>query len=419
MDINSIFKRLDDQGVKEYIRLGGLAYPFMNLNTPEDLQKQVDRFTKMQNEDPNVNIYGAYRSDKLVGGMQLQDFTLNYDGVQINAGGVGFVAVDLLHKKERIAKDIISYFIDHYRKQKVTLLMLYPFRADFYKQMGFGYGTKMNQYKIKPAALPKVGFKGHLDYLTEQDKAAWVECYNRFAAKTHGMIQRTNIEISNMFAPGKTTVVYRQDDKIEGYISFLFRKASEVNGLKNDIIIREFVYHNLEVFHQLLNFLHTQFDQIERIVMNTQDEYFHYLLKDPRDGSDNNFAPIYEQTNLQGIGLMYRIVDNEEFFRQVEGHNFNNETLKLKLNIIDTFVAENNKPIVIEFKDGRPLTANDAGYEAEISMDISDFSAMVMGCVEFRALLRLGIASISNAAYIDAVNNLFRTKEKPICTTTF
>lgn len=419
MEINSQFKKLDEQGIVEYVRLGGLAYPFMNLNTPEDLQKQADRCIKIQNEDPDANIYGAYRNDKLVGGMQLQDFTMNFDGVQIKAGGVGFVTVDLLHKKERIAKDIVSYFIDHYRQHKVAVAMLYPFRPDFYKQMGFGYGTKMNQYRIKPDTLPKVQYKENISYLTEQDKDEWIDCYNRFAAKSHGMIKRTNIEVSNIFAPGKTTVVYKQGEKIEGYLSFFFKEACEVNHFKNDIIVREFVHHNLEAFYQLLNFLHTQFDQIDRIVINTQDEYFHYLLNDPRDGSSNNFAPIYEQSNLQGIGLMYRIIDTVEFFSQVAEHNFNNENIKLKLNIVDSFVDENNKPLIVEFRNGKPFVVGGINYDAEISMGISDFSAMAMGCVEFRALMRLGLAEINDKSYAETVNNLFRTKDKPICTTTF
>jgi predicted acetyltransferase len=419
MVINSHFKKLGEQEIVQFIRLGGLAYPFMNLNTSEDLQKQADRYIKIQKEDPDANIYGAYRDDKLVGGMQLQDFTMNFEGVQIKAGGVGFVAVDLLHKKERIAKDIISYFIDHYRQRKVTMAMLYPFRPDFYKQMGFGYGTKMNQYKIKPDTLPKVEQKENIHYLTEQDKDGLIDCYNRFAANSHGMIKRTNIEVSNIFAPGKTTIIYKQDGKIEGYLSFLFKKASEVHPLKNDIIVREFVHHNLEAFYQLLNFLHTQFDQIERIVINTQDEYFHYLLNDPRDGSSNNFAPIYEQSNLQGVGLMYRIIDTVEFFKQTAEHNFNNENIKLKLNIVDSFVEENSKPIVVEFKNGKPLLVGGINYDAEVTMDISNFSAMAMGCVEFRALLKLGLAEISSRSYAENVNNLFRTKDKPVCTTTF
>jgi predicted acetyltransferase len=419
MVTNSLFKKLSEEEIVDFIKIGGLAYPFMNIITPEDLQKQADRYKKIQSEDPNATIYGAFRDDKLVGGMMLHDFSMNFADVQIKAGGVGFVAVDLLHKKERIAKDIISYFIDHYRQSKVAVAMLYPFRPDFYKQMGFGFGTKMNQYKIKPNTLPKASHKENIHYLTEQDEDGLINCYNVFANKTHGMIARTNAEISNIYAPGKTTVIYKQGENVEGYVSFFFKKVGEQNAMKNDIIVKELIYLNLEVFKQLLNFLHTQFDQINRIIINTQDEYFHYLLSDPRDESDNCFAPVYHQSNLQGVGLMYRIIDNGLFFSQLEGHSFNNENIKLKLTIVDNFVEENNKPIIVEFKNGKPFVVGGMNYDAEISMDISDFSAMAMGSVEFRALLRLGLAEISDKSYAEIVNNLFKTKDKPICTTMF
>ncbi len=419
MIINSEFKILDEEGIKEFIKIGGLAYPLMNIHTQEDLQNQGQRLIKLQNEDSTVNIYGAYRDDELVGGMELQDFVMNFNGVEMKTGGVGFVAVDLLHKKERVAKDIISYFIDYYRQKKLSMAMLYPFRPDFYKQMGFGFGTKMNHYRIKPASLPNVENKQNIYYLKEQEQEQLIDCYNRFASKTHGMINRTNIEVSNIVAPGKKTIVYKQEDKIEGYISFFFKKASEVNPLKYDIIVKELIYQNVEVLKQLLNFLHIQFDQINRIIINTQDEYFHYLLKDPRDESEANFTSVYHQSNLQGVGLMYRIIDTVGFFEQLQEYNFNNQNIKLKLNIVDSFVEENSKPFVVDFREGKPTVTGGIDYDAEISMDISDFSAMIMGCVNFEALLRLGLCEINDISYADTVNSLFRTKDKPMCTTVF
>jgi len=419
MIINSEFKILDEEGIKEFIKIGGLAYPFMNIHTQEDLQNQGQRLIKLQNEDSTVNIYGAYRDDELVGGMQLQDLVMNFNGVEMKTGGVGFVAVDLLHKKERVAKDIISYFIDYYRQKKLSMAMLYPFRPDFYKQMGFGFGTKMNHYRIKPASLPKVENKQNIYYLKEQEQEQLIDCYNRFASKTHGMIKRTNIEMCNIVAPGKKTIVYKQEDKIEGYISFFFKKASEVNPLKYDIIVKELIYQNVEVLKQLLNFLHIQFDQINRIIINTQDEYFHYLLKDPRDESEANFTSVYHQSNLQGVGMMYRIIDTVAFFEQLKEYNFNNQNIKLKLNIVDSFVEENSKPFVVDFRAGKPTVTGGIDYDAEISMDISDFSAMIMGCVNFEALLRLGLCEINDISYADTVNSLFRTKDKPVCTTVF
>lgn len=419
MIINSEFRRLDEDGIKEFVRIGGLAYPFMNIHTPEDLQKKAEQYIRLQNEEPTINLYGAYRDGKMVGGMELQDFYMNFNGVELKTGGVGFVAVDLLHKKEKAAKDIISFFISYYRQQKVSMAMLYPFRPDFYKQMGFGFGTKMNQYRIKPAALPKTKVKENIYYLEEKDKEKLVECYNKYAAATHGMIKRTNIETSNIFAPGKTTIVYKQGESILGYLTFFFKKASEINALKNDILVKELVSSSTEVQRQLLNFLRIQFDQINRIIINTQDEYFHYLLNDPRDESDNNFTPVYHQSNLQGVGLMYRVIDTALFFEQLREYSFNGESIKLKLNIRDSFVEENSQPVIVDFRDGKPTVTEGMNYAAEISMDISDFSALVMGCVDFRALLRLGLAEISHMSYADTVNKLFKTKEKPVCTTVF
>jgi predicted acetyltransferase len=418
MEINSQFRKLEEHEIKDFIRIGGMAYPHMNLHTTEDLQRVTDKYIKMQQEDPEVNLIGAFREGTMVGGMALYDFLMNFQGIELKVGGVGFVAVDLTHKKERVAKDIISHFIDTYREQKVAMALLYPFRPDFYKQMGFGFGTKLNHYRVKPETLPKTEKKG-ISYLTEQDKEDVIDCYNRFAAKTHGMIKRSNMEISNIFAPGKHTVVYKSEGRIEGYASFFFKKVSEANSMRNDILIKELVYNDPEAFRQLMNFLHTQLDQIQRIIINTQDESFHYLLKDPRDGSDSNLAPVYHQSNLQGIGLMYRVIHTEELFRQLSQHNFNNQSIKLKLSIEDRFVPENSGPLYVDFAHGRASLGEGSEFDAEIFMDISDFSAMLMGCVEFKELLRMGLAQINNKACSDVVNELFRMPEKPICTTVF
>lgn len=419
MQINSEFRRLDEEGIREYARIAGLAYPSMNIHTPEDLEKLVERYSKLQNENSAINIFGAYRDEKIAGGMILQDFEMNFNGADIKTGGVGSVAVDLVHKKEGIAKDIIRYFIDFYRQKNVAFVMLYPFRPDFYKQMGFGFATKMNQYRIKPSTLPKLQEKENIRYYEEADKELLIDCYNRFAAKTHGMIKRTDIEIANIVAPGKKTIVYKKGSKIEGFMTFFFKKVNEENFLMNNILVKEFIYSDTEVQRQLLNFLHVQFDQINRIVVTTQDEYFHYILNDPRDESDNVFAPVYHQTNLQGVGLMYRVIDTAGFFRQLEEYSFGGQNIRLKLNIRDTFADENNQPVIVAFNEGKPAVVSGKDYDADISMDISDFSAMVMGCVDFAALLRLGLAEISDMSYADTVNNLFKTKEKPVCTTVF
>lgn len=67
--------------------------------------------------DPIINIFGLFEAGDLRGAMRLYDFTMRLHGVDMLVGGVGGVAVDLLHKKERVAYDMLQFFQAHYRKK--------------------------------------------------------------------------------------------------------------------------------------------------------------------------------------------------------------------------------------------------------------------------------------------------------------
>jgi len=53
-----------------------------------------------------VHFYGYYNDkNELVGGMRIHDYQMYFNNrKKLRAGGIGLVAVDLLHKKEKIAK---------------------------------------------------------------------------------------------------------------------------------------------------------------------------------------------------------------------------------------------------------------------------------------------------------------------------
>ena len=92
----------------------------------------------------------------------------------------------------------------------------------------------------------------------------------------------------------------------------------------------------------------------------------------------------------------------------------------MRFDIVDTFLRENRKSVTIQFKDGQPQIANNKDtHEVKVSMDISEFSSTFMGCVSFKKLYHYGLAEISDTSYINVINKLFWTGEKPICTTEF
>jgi predicted acetyltransferase len=369
-------------------------------------------------KEPTVTFYGLFREGELHGGMRFHDYTMNFLGTTMPVGGVGLIAVDLVHKKEHVAKEMVSYFLRHYREQGAPLTLLYPFRPDFYKRMGFGYGTKMSQYRIEPASLPRGLSKDHVRRVTKDDQQAVQECYTRVTRRTHGMIEKTDLELTRLLdRPQHRFVGYEKDGRIQGYLIFSFQKGEDF--LRNDIQVREFIYENRQALSELLTFLHTQADQIRHVVLNIEDPFFHHQLSDPRNASRSLIPSVYHETNLQGVGLMYRVIDIPRIFQLLKERNFGDVTCTLRLTVEDSFLAENAGSTLIRFTDGHPQLMETGRHDVEIRLQIAEFSSLLAGAVPFRRLHTYGLAEISDVDHLDLVDRAFAVPEPPVCTTWF
>ena len=167
---------VQDDEFDEYARMTLDAYPAMfPPMTEEQRLGWLERMRKVNAEPGPVKHYGCYRGGEMVGGMRLHDFKMTVYGAQLPVGGVGNVFVDLPHKKEHVAKDMMEWFHRHYLEQGTSLAVLYPFRPDFYRAMGYGYGRKMNRYRFRPVDLPK-GSKERVGWMREEDAPTLLEC---------------------------------------------------------------------------------------------------------------------------------------------------------------------------------------------------------------------------------------------------
>jgi len=393
------------------------AYPGIKIVTEEDRARFSERALKLHEEEPTAQFHGLFRQGQLQGMMLFHDFSMNFLQARIPAGGIGQVAVALPNKKEHVAKEMMLYFLRHYRGQGTPLAALYPFRPDFYRRMGFGYGTKMNQYRVKPSALPKGPSKAHVRYLGEEDRRELVACYRRNVAKTHGMMEKSEREVKRLFAPQHRILGYEKDGMIQGYLVFTFDQGDTF--ILNDIQIQEFIYENVQALSELLTFLHTQADQIRHIIVNTQDEYFHYLLVDPRNDSQRLIPDVYHETNAQGVGLMYRVIDVPRLFDLLHERDFGGQTCTLELEIADSFLPENAVSMLLSFEAGRVQQVSGGTPDVQVRLDIASFSSLLAGCVDFYSLVRYGLAKITQPDYVATINRIFAVEQKPICTTSF
>ncbi|MEJ2750220.1 MAG: GNAT family N-acetyltransferase, partial [Anaerolineae bacterium] len=174
------------------------AYPGMSLVTEAERTQFWQRTEQILAETAVTN-WGLFADDVLLGTMRLFDFMMTLYETPVLVGGVGGVAVALAHKKQKVARDMILFFLHRYQEKGAALTALYPFRPDFYRQMGFGYGAKMNQYRVKPSSLPHSGMEEVL-FLTDEDRAAVAACYGRYTTQTHGMFARHAYTWDSLFA---------------------------------------------------------------------------------------------------------------------------------------------------------------------------------------------------------------------------
>lgn len=418
--MKSVIRKLESQEIPSFVDIAVNAYPGTMQNASDYKERFTTMLTTLQEKEKSIEFYGVFRDGKLVGGMRIHYFEMNLYSRIIEVGGVGLVAVDLMHKKEKIAKDLISYFIQHFINLEVSLIALYPFRPDFYKKMGFGYGTKINHYMIEPSSFPAKGTKEGLIFLNQTHKKLIKDCYNRYAKFTHGMMLKTDYDVDVMFKnPEHRLVGYLNGDVLEGYLMFSFKKMSETNFVHNHLVIKEMIYDNPEALAKLSTFLNSQNDQIARIELTTPDESIEFFIEDPRNGTNRLIPSVYHESNAAGVGLMYRIIHIEKFIENLGESLSHDETFNFAINIKDSFVEKNSKRVVIAFTEGKVAVSQGEEAEVEMTIEISDLSSLLMGAINFHKLYQYGRIKLSNEKRISQLVTLFSNRQKPVCITSF
>ncbi len=408
--------RIDD--FDRFVNIVINAYPGFKIDNSEKALKLRAKLINIQKNDPVVNFYGAFDGRELVGGMRLHNLEMNLYGNMVKVGGVGLVAVDLAHKKEKVCFHMIKEFHDRSLKSGACMAALYPFRPDFYRKMGYGYGSKMNRYKFNPAELPFHN-KSNIVPLTVANRNAMKECYERYAEKHHGMMRLTDFDKERWFRENVRIVGVKKGRKLEGFMTFAFHEAHKTNFLLNDLNVSFMIYDSRDAYLRLISYLKTQADQVRRVFITTEDNTLPFLPRDARDDSEELVAPVYHQTNTAGIGLMYRINNIPEFLDNLHGKIFGLQDITIKFNIKDSFLEKNGGSCIIKIEDGKASLKKRARVDCTVEMDISDFSSLMMGAVDFEKLYMYGLVEIDNDKYLDAINDLFKLLPNPVCTTLF
>ena len=414
-------RKLSENNIDAYTDIAFNAYPSFKNFTKEAMQEYKKVATDILNNDPMVTFYGMFEKDKLISVMRLFDFKMNCFGKIISVSGLGFLAVHLMYKKEKVAKAMVEFYEELYKRKEIPFGLLLPFRPDFYKNMGYGFGTKMNQYRLAPSRIPSYLGKGDLRYIKEEELCKLLDCHCRVVKKNHGMLEKFGDEIRDLFGDEYNRVIgnYDKNGNINGYLVYKFHNGKSGNYTINNIYVKELIYENIEILKILFGFLRKQEDQVNLVIFNTEDENFAYLFNNPLNDSLNYIPYGYLETNTQAIGVMYKIFDVKKAFAECAHRNYNNVNLAVRFLIIkDDFSKEKKEEIIVKIENG-VVKLGSKEFEVTVKISIAEFSSLFLGCVSIKGLFKLGLLELDNIVAIDELDRAFYCNEKPVCYTDF
>jgi predicted acetyltransferase len=393
------------------------AYPGLGIDTTDAFERSVERVREMF-AYPEARFAIAERDGELAGVMVLYDYEMNVRGRDTLTGGLGSVAVSLVHKRRGVARALVGWYIGDYRRRGAAFAALYPFRFDFYRALGFGYGTPMQRYRFAPAALRDDGARGRLRLLAETDLDAMLACYERIRTSTHGLIKRHRMPMERALRDAELRFVgVEEGGTLRG---FMQTKPIGSKHLMNrhELEVRDLLSEDDAFAAALLGYLRAQRDEFAWVTIETQEAAFYLAAADPRDGSDVSVAPPAAHRVAEvGLGIMYRIVDVERAFAYLPACD---TSFVLRLQIDDPFVPETGGGWTFRFgPHGAPQRDDGARPDATLTIGIHDLSSVVMGSLRLRDVVRHRLATLDPRERLDAIDAAFGAAQPPICMTRF
>ncbi len=352
--------------------------------------------------------------------MHLHDFTMNVHGRDALTGGVGGVAVALPHKRQGIARAMIAWYLREYRRRGAPFAALFPFRLDFYRALGFGYGAPMYRYRFAPATLASNDASGRARLLGEDDADALLACYERIRSATHGLMSKYREPLRRLLGdPQLRFVGVERDGTLRGFMQTVVRLPGD-DALRNrdELVVRDMLAEDDAAFAALCGYLRAQSDQFARVAIESGDSSLFLASSDPRDGSDLAVAPpAVHRVAESGLGIMYRILDVGAALAYVAPSH---APFVLRIDVTDEVLPEAGGSHVVRFGEGRsPRGEASAAPDAALTIGIADLSSVVMGSLRLRDVVRHRLATLEPRTCLAQADAAFRADAPPQCATRF
>ncbi|MEG0764464.1 MAG: GNAT family N-acetyltransferase [Pseudoflavonifractor sp.] len=357
---------------------------------------------------------GCFDDDgTLAGSLLMMDFTLNVRGVMMPMGAAAYISANFLHKKERMACNLLKVLMRYYAKLGTPIGCLHPFSPAFYGKMGYGPGNEYYLYQPKPAAIRSFGDKSGLSYAKPEEKDEVVAFYRAYAAQTHGMTVHHFMDAHRIFDQ-PYVVLCRREGRLTGYLSFEFIEVDHYTDMYHDLRVNEMVYEDLDTLKQFMTFFASQVDQIDRVRIFTPDPNLQLMFINPDSGENRAHDGCIHEIARRTMGYMVRIFDIPAYFRmQSHCEGPVSRPFTLALQIHDDFMPQNDGCFYLRIEGDRLSVLDNAAADVTLTADIGVLSSLVMGVFSLETALEYGRLALSDRAYLEDIQKAIGWSKKP------
>ncbi len=314
-----------------------------------------------------------------------------YYGRSVRTLGIAGVAVAPEMRGQGHAYAMMREAMREAHRCGYALSGLYASTQSLYRKVGFEQAGSRFIAKIPVTTLEPSSRDGRVISLGESDQAQVLACYNRFATRFHGMIDRSDYHWNRVKSHRDMVFegfgIKRDDGTIAGYV-YLDRKRKDTGRL--DLIVQDLAFDDAPAALRLIGLLRDFAPMADEVAIPM-----------------GPWHPLLMMLSQQRYTLslkdywMIRVVDVERALTQRGYPHAVDATLTLRVR--DELIAANNRRFTLRVKDGRgEVTAADATDPTSAGRNNTAPAAAISISVRSLASLYSGLCNATQLQLIGA-----------------
>jgi predicted acetyltransferase len=323
--------------------------------------------------------------------------------------GVGSVAVSPVHRRRGLAARLLHEGLRHARERGDSLSALYPFRASFYRRLGYGGAGTVHQYRLPPTAFPYDPDGPRMRMARDDDdRRAVMDLYRRWIAGETGQLLRPDAVWDEVLGGPDRAVVYHRGSsgEAEGYC--VVKYHADGPAAERYLEVEERAWTTAAGQRSVYGWLASLGDQWREIVYRAHpEEHFGLRVADARlpAGSAPSWGLWLPAATLLE-GPMFRILDLSEAFRARPGSG---DSIVVALEVRDAELPENAGRWRLRLApEGAEVERGEGAADVRLELDVSVLSSLLVSGVTAVAAAAAGRLSVDRPEFLPRLDQALR-----------